>query len=366
MGGGLAALTGLDRFMAALGREEPDRVPIWELIINDPTLSALYGDIGYLEFAKRDGLDGVTIFENQQLTPGPGGAMLDEWGIQWRTAEGGVGYPSGGPIKSRDDLQSFEPPDPNAPHRLQSLREAVECFQGRRAVVFLTHEVFEFSHYLYGLDNLLIDYIEEPDFVHDLAGMISNYKIELAEAAIDAGADAIVSGDDYAHRLAPIMSVSHFEEYSLPYIEKLVDAVHRKGAPLIKHTDGNIWSILDQMVDAGIDAIDPLEPIAGMDIGLAKERYGDRVALIGNVDCTEILTRRSVEDVADAVKETIAKASVGGGHILASSNSIHPGVKPENYRAMVEAGREFGVYPLDAEMVAEYSKRNYIDEFLDR
>ena len=359
-------MNGLDRFMTALNREEPDRVPVWELIINEPTLSALYGDVGAIEFAELDDLDGITIFENQKTTPGPSGGALDEWGIEWIAAEGGVAYPSGGPIRSADDLLSYEPPVANAPHRFDTLRQAVDRFRGRRAVVFLTHEAFEFSHYLHGLDNLLIDYFEEPEFVHDLAKMIIDYKIEAAETAVDLGADVIVSGDDYAYRHAPIMSVAHWEEYSLPYLDKLIKAVHRKGVPFIKHTDGDIWSILGQMVDAGIDAIDPLEPMAGMDIGLAKERYGDRVAMVGNVDCTEILTHGSCEEVADAVKETISKAAVGGGHILASSNSIHPGVKPENYRAMVDAARRFGAYPLDPDMVDDYSKCNYIDKYLDR
>ncbi|MDH7601283.1 MAG: uroporphyrinogen decarboxylase family protein [Armatimonadota bacterium] len=358
-------MTGLDRFLAALNREEPDVVPVWELIINEPTLSALHGEVGYLEFCAREGLDGVTIFENQMTSPGPDGAQVDEWGIHWKTAGFGVYYPSGGPIKSKEDLESYEPPDPNAPHRFTDLNAAVERFKGEKAIVFLTHEAFEFSHYLRGLDNLMIDYIEDPMFVHELAAMVSEYKVELAEAAIDLGADVIVSGDDYASRHGTIMSVEHWEEYSLPYLEKLVKAVHRKGVPFIKHTDGDIWGILDQMVSAGIDAIDPLEPIAHMDIGRVKERYGDRVCVVGNVDCTEILTHAPIEEVVDAVKETIAKGSPGGGHILASSNSIHPGVKPANYRAMVEAARQFGVYPLDEELVREYSQRSYIERYLD-
>ncbi|GAG01856.1 unnamed protein product, partial [marine sediment metagenome] len=92
---------------------------------------------------------------------------------------------------------------------------------------------------------------------------------------------------------------------------------------------------------------------------------GGRVAVVGNVDCTEVLTHGSPDQVVEAVKETIAKASPGGGHILASSNSIHPAVKPDNYRAMVEAGRRFGAYPLDEAMVAEYRARSYIAPYLD-
>jgi uroporphyrinogen decarboxylase len=95
-----------------------------------------------------------------------------------------------------------------------------------------------------------------------------------------------------------------------------------------------------------------------------KEKYGHRIALAGNIDCTELLTRGTKADVVEAVKETIAKAGVGGGYILASSNSIHPGVNPDNYKAMVEAAREYGQYPLDSEMVEEYKGRNYIARFL--
>jgi uroporphyrinogen decarboxylase len=83
------------------------------------------------------------------------------------------------------------------------------------------------------------------------------------------------------------------------------------------------------------------------------------------VDCGELLSRGTPEEVVEAVKETIAKASPGGGHILASSNSIHPAVKPENYRTMVEAGKKYGQYPLDARMVEEYRKKDYIAKFLD-
>jgi uroporphyrinogen decarboxylase len=180
--------------------------------------------------------------------------------------------------------------------------------------------------------------------------------------AIDEGADIVLTGDDYAHRKAPIMSPKHFEEFVLPYLQEMVDVAIENDVPFIKHTDGNLWPIMDMIVDTGIDAIDPLEPIADMDIGRVKELYGDRIALAGNVDCGELLSRGTVEMVVEAVKETIAKASVGGGHILASSNSIHPAVKPENYKAMVEAGKKYGRYPLDEKMVCEYKNKSYIEK----
>lgn len=359
-------MTGRERFLAALRREQPDRVPIWELIVNEPTLSALYGEVGYFAFAEKIGLDGVTVFEDHRREDLGSGFFKDEWGITWGIEPCGVAYPVEGPIRTKADLDSYKPPDPDADYRLDTLRQAVRRFKGEKAIVLCSHEAFEFSHYLYGMDNLLLAYIEDPGFVHRLARVIVDYKKAVLHRAVDEGVDVIVSGDDYAFRTAPLMSPLHFAKYSAPYIKEMSDAAHERGVPFIKHTDGYIWPILDSIIGAGVDAIDPIEPIAGMDIGEVKAKYGDKVAVVGNVDCTEILTHAGKEEVVDAVKETIAKAAVGGGHIIASSNSIHPGVKPENYRVMIEAAREFGAYPLDEKMVGEYSARSYISKYIAR
>lgn len=80
----------------------------------------------------------------------------------------------------------------------------------------------------------------------------------------------------------------------------------------MKHTDGNLWPIIDMIIDSGIDVLDPIEPIAGMDIGEVKEKYGRRIAVVGNVDCSYVLTFSSKEEVEEAVKETIAVSQAGG------------------------------------------------------
>jgi uroporphyrinogen decarboxylase len=142
-----------------------------------------------------------------------------------------------------------------------------------------------------------------------------------------------------------------------------VNVAKGKGIPFLKHTDGNLWPILDDIVNTGIACLDPLEPIADMDMARVKTAYGHRIALAGNVDCGQLLPFATRAEVTEAVKETIAKGAVNGGFILASSNSIHPAVKPENYRAMVEAGRTFGAYPLDARMVEQYRSKDYMARY---
>lgn len=358
-------MNGYERIMTALKHKEPDRVPIWELIINAPVIKALYGDISYEDFVEKEGLDGITVFENQRIIERYSHTKYkDEWGINWTIEPNGIGYPSGGPIKSETDLDKYIPPDPDADYRLDHLKNVVKRFKGEKAIIFLTHDAFEFSHYLRGMDNLLIDYLENPSLAHRLAQIVINYKKRVAERAIDEGADIILTGDDYAYRAAPIMSPETFKEFVLPYLREMVNLAKSKGVPFIKHTDGNILPIIDMIVDSGIDALDPLEPIAGIDIGLIKEKYGDRIALIGNIDCTQLLTYGTEGEVVEAVKETIAKAGIGGGYILASSNSIHPGVNPANYKSMLKTAREWGKYPLDLNMVEEYKGKNYIKRYL--
>jgi uroporphyrinogen decarboxylase len=372
-------MNGYERFMTALRRGTPDRVPLWELIVNEPTLST-WGAASLEEFVEQEDLDAITVFEDVPVRPAEtaprtadgiphpdAGAqhVIDDWGIVWGTTEHGIPYPVSGPIRNAEDLKKYEPPDPLADHRLATLRSAVQRFKGRRAIVFLTHDAFEFSHYLRGgMEHLLIDYVEAPHMAHALAEMAIDFKIRLMHRAIAVGADVVISGDDYASRMGPLMSPKHFREFVLPYLKRSVAAAHDAGVPYIKHTDGDIWRLMDMLVEAGIDAIDPLEPIARMDIGEVKRRYGDRLALVGNIDCTELLPHARPEDVVDAVKETIAKAAPGGGYILASSNSIHPGVKPDNYRTMVEAARRWGAYPLEAAFVEQYARKDYVARLL--
>ena len=114
----------------------------------------------------------------------------------------------------------------------------------------------------------------------------------------------------------------------------------------IKHSDGDIKPLLEMILDAPLDCLDPIDPGGGLDIGEMKQQYGDRCAMKGNVDCAHTLTFGSVADTVAETKEVIRKAAAGGGLILCSSNSIHSKVKPGNYLAMWNAIRAYGKYPI--------------------
>ena len=354
-----------ERFIKALKKQEPDKVPIWELIIDRPVIEKLHGNISYLDFVELEDIDGVTVFEDYDRKNMGNDFYIDDWKLIWKMEQNGCLFPYDGPIKNYKDFKGYNIPNPDLESKYDSLKEAVKRFKGEKAIIFLAHETFEYSHYLFGgMDKVFIKYITEPDFVKEVLDLIWSYKSRVIKNAIEMGADVICTGDDYASRMGPLISQEHFREYVLPYLKKAVDITHEGGSYLIKHTDGKLWKIIDDIIGVGIDALDPIEPLAEMDIGKVKSKYGDKICVVGNIDCGMLLPMGTKEEVREAVKETIAKAAPGGGYIMASSNSIHSAVDPENYKAMIKAARKYGRYPIDEDLIKEYSNKNYMKRFM--
>jgi uroporphyrinogen decarboxylase len=131
-----------------------------------------------------------------------------------------------------------------------------------------------------------------------------------------------------------------------PGLCRVMGGYKELGLYVIKHTDGNLWRIIDMIVDSGIDCLDPIDPQAGMNLAEVKAKYGDRIALKGNVDCAQLMTFGTPDQVIEATKEALRQGAPGGGFILSSSNSIHSAVKPENYQAMLNTWQEYRQYPL--------------------
>jgi uroporphyrinogen decarboxylase len=154
----------------------------------------------------------------------------------------------------------------------------------------------------------------------------------------------VYTGDDFAYNSGPIMSPGQFKDIFYPELKRVVSGYKELGLLVIKHTDGNIMPILDMIVDSGFDCLDPIDPIAGMDLAKVKSDYGDRICLKGNVDCSTTLSFKSVDEVIEETKKCLEIGMPGGGFILSSSNSIHSAVKPENYKAMLATLKEFGAY----------------------
>jgi uroporphyrinogen decarboxylase len=336
------------RVDVAMRRGQPDRVPIVEFVI-DPKVAeaAVPGCVDTSDCKDRLGMDSVGCgVRFDPVETYDDGAWVDEWGVTYRQNPEVVAHPVRGPIETMADLRRYQPPDPDAPHRLGELPDVVRRYKGKRAIIWHQRAAFMWAAYLNGLDNLLANFLLEPTFAEALLDMVLEVHIAVARRAVRAGVEVIVLGDDYAHNTGPMMSPDVFDHFVLPRLTRMVEVIHDEGALVIKHTDGNIYSLLESIAASGADAINPIEPVAGMDLATTKRLVGDRMAIVGNVDCGRLLSHGTTEEVRQTVRQCILDGGPGGGYLLCSSNSIHSSVKPENLVAMVQAGLEFGRYPL--------------------
>ena len=148
---------------------------------------------------------------------------------------------------------------------------------------------------------------------------------------------------DYCFNVNPFYSPSVFAELIAPCLKKTVDTYRDMGYYTIKHTDGNIMPIIDQIVQCGPDALHSLDPQGGVDLGEVKRLYGDKVALCGNVNCGLLQTGTEEEVIAD-VHRSLRQGMEGWGYIFCTSNCAYTGLSLERYELMNRIWREEGIY----------------------
>jgi uroporphyrinogen decarboxylase len=342
-------LTGEQRILRVLDRQEPDRVPHFEWAIDRRVREALAPGCGTLnEFAARMGLDAVLADPDFRKEPAGAGRWRSEWGYVFQDSAEEHGIEVESPIQTMQDFERYTPPDPRAPGRYDSIEKTISRFGGDRAVIVHLNDVFSLPRYLMGYENLLMAIAAEPELVTALVSMSVDINLAMAKEAAARGAKIVYTGDDFAGETGPLMSPASFRALFYPGLCRVMQGYKELGLKIIKHTDGMIWPLIDMIVDSGIDCLDPIDPMAGMDLAEVKRRCGARVALKGNVDCAHLMTRGSPAEVEEATRETLRVGMPGGGFILSSSNSIHSSVKPENYMAMLTAWKTHRNYPAHA------------------
>jgi uroporphyrinogen decarboxylase len=344
------------RVIAVLEHRLPDRVPLAELWIAPEVVRAILpesrGDGN--ELAEYLDLDMVTvhtmIYEEDEVewVDRPRRIFRDKWGALQISPREGVPVPAKpARIETPADLAGYVPPDPAASPILGKLRRLAEKYpQGEKAICCVGESGWAPAVFLRGgLENLLMDFALRPAFVKDLMKIGTEYYGELYRLAAAAGAQMVLLGDDYSNKTGPMMSPRHFEELVLPSDAAVVAAAKQAGLYCIKHTDGDIRKIMDQLVGTGIDCLGPLEAVPGMELEKILERYPGRIAVMGNLSI-DLLSRGTADDVIAETRRLLATVSRIGPHILSSGNTIAPGVKPGNFLAMIETAQQLGRYPI--------------------
>jgi uroporphyrinogen decarboxylase len=148
---------------------------------------------------------------------------------------------------------------------------------------------------------------------------------------------------DYCFNDNPFLSPAMFDEFITPYLVQLVAGYREMGFYVIKHTDGNIMPILDSLVSTNPHALHSIDPQGGVDLAEVKRRVGDRVCLIGNVNCALLQTGTDEEAYAD-VRRALAQGMPGGGYVFGTSNCVYTGMDLERYDLMLNIWRKEGNY----------------------
>jgi hypothetical protein len=333
------------RIAAAFRHELPDRVPNFEVLVDNPTVAHVMGrDIrgrhtlanidpeDYIEFASRIGQDvvGMCFYDDPFF-------YRDEQGQAHR-----LDYR----IKSRADLARVFVGDLErlAPD-FSLLDRYVRAIEGTDVGLFVLLGAFFTSAYnsIFGFENFMTMLFDERDLIEEVLELHANYYAAMAERLVEYPLTFFYVGDDLAYKTSTLIRPQLLREMWVPRMRRVFEPAQRKGIPILFHSDGNIEALIPDLLEMGIAALNPIEPY-GMDIRQIKKRYGRNLTLIGNMDVGGTLSEGTPDDVRAEVRQLIDDVGREGSFVLASCHSITSNVKPENFLAMVETAQTYGVY----------------------
>ncbi len=217
----------------------------------------------------------------------------------------------------------------------QPIAEAKKVLPPGLGIVGQYGDIFTMTWEMMGFEGFSMAVYEEPDLVNDLNMRLGEIVLSMfRRMAADPAVDALWFSDDIAYATGLMVSPAILRRYFFPWLKEIGDLARESGKPLIYHTDGVLYDVMEEIIACGVSALHPIEPQA-MHLAEVKKQYGDRICLIGHVD-VDMLSRGSEEEVREQVRKNIAAAWNGTGYCAGSGNSIPEYVKYENYLAMLD------------------------------
>ena len=287
----------------------------------------------------------------------PGGIIRDVWGIGWQKA-GDFWSPVDFPLKNAtiDDLQRYAWPDPRDERRFKGLREEAEFKWKNTPYAIIAkmpnhvYGVLTQSIYLRGMENFFVDLIMNKEFASELMERVLQYHFGLYERYLEEVGEFINifhTADDLGTQAGPYFSLDLYREMIKPKEKRLMDLIEsRTEAKILYHCDGAITTFIDDLIEIGVDILNPLQPLPKMDPGMLKKSFGERLSFHAGIDQQRVLTKGTPDEVKEEVKRRIKELAPGGGYILAAAQTIMPEVSGVNVIEMFRAARQHGDYPI--------------------
>jgi uroporphyrinogen decarboxylase len=343
-----------ERFNATIKHQPVDRVPMYDFLFQQPLFEVLIGRKP-VSYNARDAVACALALDHDLVWVPFGGARdfqprylkpdvyIDEWGttFEHNFSAWPIDAPIDYPIRDRSDLRGFHPPDPTAPGRLDEIQAALGMDRDGLVISGSVGGPFTQAWMLMGYERICFTLYEDPQLLHDLFRISTDFSLEAVRLQAQAGVSAIWISDDFGDSVRGFLKPRQFSEYVLPHIAELAEAIAGHGLPVLLHSCGHIREYLPGLAQTKINAVHPMQRTAGMDLRWMKENYGERFCLIGNIDSSRTLPFGIPDDVRAEVREAIEIAAPGSGYILASDHSLHDGISVENIVALFDEGEKY-------------------------
>jgi uroporphyrinogen decarboxylase len=289
------------------------------------------------------------------------GFFYDEWGVKWKEFNSnGVIYRevAENPLLHATiaDLESYPWwPDPSIPERYDGLKERAQYMHAQTDYALIGcpafNSVWERAYLLCGFSRMLESLLGDPAFVQAVFRKITNVILASLEQYLDQVGpyiQVVKIGDDLGGQENSLMSPLTYRKTIKPYHQEIFQLIkQRSGAQAFLHTCGAVYKLLPDLVDAGVEILNPVQVSAkGMDTQRLKTEFGDRLTFWGAIDTQQVLPHGSPADVKEEVKRRITDLGPSGGYVVAPVHNVQGDVPAENVVTMYQTARQFGCYPL--------------------
>lgn len=287
-----------------------------------------------------------------------GSKFIDEYGriFQYETYTDADGIQTtisgylGGIFKTFEDYEQWEQPDPYWEGRIinfEAGREVQEEMEHKVFSIPSTAALMEVTWQSFGLENFsrILAKTKNAQKVFDDRG---KFTLEIVKQLAEKDAKIVLLWDDYGYKNGLFMSPRNYRKYVFPWLKQICKAAHKHDCKILLHSDGDLMEILDDIINCGVDILNPLEPTtANPDYNIFKlnKKYEKELVFSGNISPT-LLATGSISEIEDYAKRLIQELAPGGGYIFSSGHSINPAIPPEKYEVMQNIKEKYGVYPI--------------------
>ncbi|MCX7047654.1 MAG: uroporphyrinogen-III decarboxylase-like protein [Candidatus Sumerlaeota bacterium] len=271
------------------------------------------------------------------MEPIGNGRVRDVWDVVWnRSVDKDIGIVEG-LILPEPTLKNFTPPHPLDPRFFDPIPDAIARRPDCLRVFNLDFSFFERAWTLRGMENLMMDFLENPDFVHELLAVIADYNIAQICAAARYDIDAVYFGDDWGQQHGLIMGKQYWREFIRPQLERMYGAVHASGKFVMIHSCGDVDELFDDLVEIGVNCFNPFQPEV-LDVFDLLPRYRKKMSFHGGLSTQKTLPFGTVADVRAATRRLL-NLGAEGGFILSPAHAVEGDVSLENMLAFIEEAK---------------------------